>query len=157
MTDPNTDPALQRGLTRSRYSRRQFLRNAGVGVGALSMGAILAACGTPGIKTAASTSSSTGVGSETWWAAQKLNHAASLFIRCETQQEVDYYWGKLLEGGREVQCGWLVDKFGLSWQVVPEILLTLLEDKDKKADRAMQAMLGMVKLDIAALKKAHAG
>jgi predicted 3-demethylubiquinone-9 3-methyltransferase (glyoxalase superfamily) len=90
--------------------------------------------------------------------AQTLNHAASLFIRCETQEEVDYFWEKLGAGGREVQCGWLVDKFGLSWQVVPNILGDLLGDDDRaKADRAMQAMLGMVKLNIAALKKAHAG
>jgi predicted 3-demethylubiquinone-9 3-methyltransferase (glyoxalase superfamily) len=58
--------------------------------------------------------------------AQQLNHAASLFIRCKDQEEVDYYWNKLGAGGREVQCGWLVDKFGLSWQVVPEILGDLL-------------------------------
>jgi predicted 3-demethylubiquinone-9 3-methyltransferase (glyoxalase superfamily) len=90
--------------------------------------------------------------------AQTLNHAASLFIRCQDQAEVDYYWNKLGAGGREVQCGWLVDKFGLSWQVVPEILGDLLGDDDRvKADRAMKVMLGMVKLDIAALKKAHAG
>jgi len=90
--------------------------------------------------------------------AQQLNHAISLFIRCKDQEEVDYYWNKLGAGGREVQCGWLVDKFGLSWQVVPEILGDLLGDDDRvKANRAMQAMLKMVKLDIAALKKAHAG
>jgi len=74
MTDQNVDPALQRGLTQSRYSRRQFLRNAGIGAGALSIGAILAACGTPGIKAGGSASSSTGVGTESWWADQKLNH-----------------------------------------------------------------------------------
>ena len=91
--------------------------------------------------------------------AQKLDHNISLFIRCETQDEVDYFWNKLkADGGREVQCGWLVDRFGLSWQVIPNILGDLLGDDDReKADRAMQAMLGMVKLDIAALKKAHAG
>ena len=91
--------------------------------------------------------------------AQKLDHNISLFIRCETQDEVDYFWNKLkADGGHEVQCGWLVDRFGLSWQVVPNILGDLLGDDDReKADRAMQAMLGMVKLDIAALKKAHAG
>jgi predicted 3-demethylubiquinone-9 3-methyltransferase (glyoxalase superfamily) len=91
--------------------------------------------------------------------AHKLDHNISLFIRCETQDEVDYFWNKLkADGGREVQCGWLVDRFGLSWQVVPNILGDLLGDDDReKADRAMQAMLGMVKLDIAALKKAHAG
>jgi predicted 3-demethylubiquinone-9 3-methyltransferase (glyoxalase superfamily) len=91
--------------------------------------------------------------------AQKLDHNISLFIRCETQDEVDYFWNKLkADGGREVQCGWLVDRFGLSWQVVPNILGDLLGDDDReKADRAMQAMLGMIKLDIAALKKAHAG
>ena len=91
--------------------------------------------------------------------AQTLSHAASLFIRCETQEEIDSYWDKLrADGGREVHCGWLVDRFGLSWQVVPNVLGDLLGDDDRvKADRALQAMMGMVKLDIAALRKAHAG
>ena len=82
----------------------------------------------------------------------------SLFVGCETQAEIDDYWSKLTAGGKEIQCGWLVDKFGISWQIVPTILPKLLADKDgKKAGRVMQAMLKMVKLDIAALEKAAAG
>ena len=88
----------------------------------------------------------------------KLTPAVSLFVHCQTQKEVDYYWARLTRGGEESRCGWLVDKFGLSWQVVPDILFTLLNDEDPgKADRAMQAMLKMRKLDIQALKRAHAG
>jgi predicted 3-demethylubiquinone-9 3-methyltransferase (glyoxalase superfamily) len=82
----------------------------------------------------------------------------SLFVSCETQAEIDGYWDKLCEGGKEVGCGWLVDKFGVSWQIVPKILGDLIGDKDQaKAGRAMQAMLQMKKLDIAALKRAHDG
>jgi predicted 3-demethylubiquinone-9 3-methyltransferase (glyoxalase superfamily) len=79
-------------------------------------------------------------------------------VNCETQDEVDEYWKKLTAGGgQEVQCGWLKDKFGLSWQVVPTILNKLLEDKDKeKAKRVMQAMLKMKKIDIEGLKRAYA-
>ena len=82
--------------------------------------------------------------------------AISLFVRCETQAEVDDLWEKLLAGGgREDQCGWLQDKYGLSWQVIPPILGQLLGDKDRdKANRAMQAMLQMKKIDIAKLKQA---
>ena len=84
--------------------------------------------------------------------------AISLFIRCETQEEVDYYWKRLSQGGKEIRCGWLCDPFGLSWQIVPTVLSELLGDPDPvKADRARQAMLGMKKLDIGELKKAHAG
>jgi predicted 3-demethylubiquinone-9 3-methyltransferase (glyoxalase superfamily) len=79
----------------------------------------------------------------------------SLFVSCETQAEIDRYWEKLTEGGKEVQCGWLVDKFGVSWQIVPKSLGALLFNKDpQKAGRTMQAMLGMKKLDIAALQRA---
>jgi predicted 3-demethylubiquinone-9 3-methyltransferase (glyoxalase superfamily) len=85
----------------------------------------------------------------------------SLFVQCETQEQIDRYWSKLTANGaegKEVQCGWLVDKFGLSWQIVPRILGDLLQDKDKaKAARAMAAMMKMKKLDIAALKRAHDG
>jgi predicted 3-demethylubiquinone-9 3-methyltransferase (glyoxalase superfamily) len=79
-----------------------------------------------------------------------------LFVHCGSQEEVDYYWNNLLkDGGKESQCGWLKDKFGLSWQVVPDRLLELLTDKDKeKASRVMQAMMKMVKIDMAALEKA---
>ena len=82
--------------------------------------------------------------------------AISLFISCETQAEVDDLWKKLLAGGgREDRCGWLQDKYGLSWQVIPTILGKLLGDKDRdKADRAMQAMLQMKKIDIAKLEQA---
>jgi two-component system sensor histidine kinase QseC len=81
--------------------------------------------------------------------------AISLVVNCETQAEVDHYWNKLLEGGKPVQCGWLTDKFGISWQIVPTLLPRLLMDKDKaKANRVMAAMMQMVKLDIAALQQA---
>ena len=83
----------------------------------------------------------------------------SLFVSVETQAEVDDYWTKLTAGGgKEVACGWLTDKFGVSWQIVPTILGKLLADKDsKKAGRVMAAMMKMVKLDIPALEKAAAG
>jgi len=84
--------------------------------------------------------------------------AVSFFINCETQQEVDELWEKLSEGGTKIRCGWLTDKFGLSWQVVPAGLLDLLGDDDaEKASRAMQAMMQMEKLDINVLRRAHAG
>lgn len=84
--------------------------------------------------------------------------AISFFVHCETQGEIDYFWEKLLEGGREDQCGWLQDKYGLSWQIVPDILSELLQDKDpQKSKRAMEAMLKMKKLDINVLKQARDG
>jgi predicted 3-demethylubiquinone-9 3-methyltransferase (glyoxalase superfamily) len=84
--------------------------------------------------------------------------AISFFVSCETQEEVDYFWDRLLEGGLPNQCGWLTDKFGISWQIVPAILGELLNDEDdEKSSAVMQAMLKMVKLDIAGLKKAHEG
>lgn len=84
----------------------------------------------------------------------KLTPAFSMFITVKTQKEVDYYWDKLVKGGQESRCGWLVDKYGLSWQVIPEILGKLLSHKDYgKAGRAMQSMLRMNKIDINALKK----
>ena len=88
----------------------------------------------------------------------KLNEAVSFVVSCKTQTEVDYYWNKLSAGGKEVQCGWLKDKFGLSWQIVPTILGELMSDKDPvKSQRVMEAMLKMVKLDINKLKAAYAG
>ena len=85
----------------------------------------------------------------------RFSEAISFVVHCETQKEVDYYWEKLLAGGEPSQCGWLKDKFGLSWQIVPDILPELLGDKDrKKADRVMAAMMKMVKLDIEGVKKA---
>ena len=88
----------------------------------------------------------------------KFTEAISFVINCQTQEEVDHYWNKLTAGGgQESQCGWLKDKYGLSWQVTPTILGELLADKDqKKAQRVMQAMLQMKKIDIAALQRAAA-
>lgn len=86
----------------------------------------------------------------------KFTEAISFFITCEDQAEVDYYWEKLSEGGEPQQCGWLKDKFGLSWQIVPKQLGELMGDKDPaRANRVMQAMLKMVKIDIAGLQKAY--
>jgi predicted 3-demethylubiquinone-9 3-methyltransferase (glyoxalase superfamily) len=88
----------------------------------------------------------------------KFNEAVSFQITCETQDEIDYFWSKLSENGQESQCGWLKDKFGLSWQVVPAILPHLLTGDDKaKSERAMAALMQMKKSDIAALQRAHAG
>jgi predicted 3-demethylubiquinone-9 3-methyltransferase (glyoxalase superfamily) len=79
-------------------------------------------------------------------------------VNCDGQDEVDYYWEKLTDGGEESQCGWLKDKFGLSWQVCPEGMAELFADPDKdRVDRAMRSMLGMKKLDIAALRAAADG
>lgn len=87
----------------------------------------------------------------------KFTEAVSFYVSCETQEEVDYYWNALLnEGGTESQCGWLKDKYGLSWQIVPVILGELMSGPDpKKSEKVMQAMLKMIKLDIEALKKAY--
>ncbi|MFZ0848555.1 MAG: VOC family protein [Hyphomicrobiaceae bacterium] len=88
----------------------------------------------------------------------KFTEAISLVINCETQEEVDYFWEKLGAGGQLQQCGWLKDKFGLSWQVVPTVLDELMRDKDpQKSKRVMEAMLQMVKLDIPRLRAAYAG
>jgi predicted 3-demethylubiquinone-9 3-methyltransferase (glyoxalase superfamily) len=89
----------------------------------------------------------------------QLDAAFSFVVDCADQQEVDYYWDKLLEGGgQEVQCGWLTDRFGLSWQVVPTAALQLFADDDpQRAARATKAMFGMKKLDLAALQAAADG
>ena len=89
----------------------------------------------------------------------KFDEAVSFLIECEDQAEVDYYWDALLaDGGEEAQCGWLKDRFGLSWQVIPKQLGELMSDPDSaKANRVMEAMLKMVKIDVAELEKAHAG
>jgi predicted 3-demethylubiquinone-9 3-methyltransferase (glyoxalase superfamily) len=85
----------------------------------------------------------------------KFNEAISLQVICDDQAEVDYFWKRLSEGGAEVQCGWLRDRFGLSWQVVPTMMGELFTDADaEKSGRAMRAMLGMKKLDVDALKRA---
>ncbi|MGH3478375.1 MAG: VOC family protein [Pseudonocardiaceae bacterium] len=87
-----------------------------------------------------------------------FNEAISFQIHCNDQDEVDYYWSKLSEGGEEVACGWLKDKYGLSWQVIPTVLIDMISDPDpEKAKRTTEAMLAMTKLDIAALQKVHAG
>ena len=87
----------------------------------------------------------------------KFTPAISLFVNCETQQEVDDLWEKLSAGGRTDRCGWLQDKFGLSWQIIPAVLGQLLGDKDpQRAKRAMQAMLQMTKIDINKLQQAAA-
>src|SRR5205807_9804081 len=88
----------------------------------------------------------------------KFTEAISFVVNCETQEEVDYYWSKLSAGGEESRCGWLRDKFGLSWQVVPVVLIEMLADKDTaKAKRVMHAMLQMDKIDIPTLQKAYNG
>lgn len=87
----------------------------------------------------------------------KFTEAISFFVKCETQEEVDELYGKLLEDGEEQQCGWLKDKFGLSWQIIPNALGEMLGDKDPaKSQAVMQAMLRMRKIDIAKLKEAYA-
>ena len=84
--------------------------------------------------------------------------AISLFVDCKTQEEVDELWSKLSEGGEEVQCGWLRDKYGLSWQIIPAVLMEMLDDEDpEKSARVWNAMIQMVKIDIAALKRAYQG
>lgn len=86
----------------------------------------------------------------------KFTPAISLFVNCETQQEVDELWEKLSEGGSKDRCGWLKDKYGLSWQIIPKVLGELLQGKDaKKSASAMKAMMQMTKLDIAKLKQAY--
>ena len=88
----------------------------------------------------------------------KFTEAISLVVKCRTQAEVDRLWEKLSKGGRKGRCGWLKDKYGLSWQVVPTALITLFGDKDPaKSARVMKAMLRMKKLDIKKLQRAHAG
>jgi len=87
----------------------------------------------------------------------KFTEAISLVVHCETQAEVDHYWDKLSAGGQQVQCGWLKDKYGLSWQIVPNALIELVQDKDPaKSQRVMAAMMQMKKIDIAGLKAAAA-
>ncbi len=88
----------------------------------------------------------------------KFDEAVSFLISCESQEDVDYYWERLSAGGKEGQCGWLTDRYGLSWQVVPTGMEELFADPNpERATRAMQAMLGMSKLDIAALRSAADG
>jgi predicted 3-demethylubiquinone-9 3-methyltransferase (glyoxalase superfamily) len=84
--------------------------------------------------------------------------AISFFVDCKTQEEVDELWEKLSAGGKTNRCGWLQDKYGLSWQIIPSVLTELLRDQDpEKSKRVMQAMLKMIKIDIAGLKRAYEG
>ena len=86
----------------------------------------------------------------------KFTEAISFVVRCDSQEEVDYYWSKLTAGGNEIQCGWLRDKYGVSWQVVPTVLIDMLHDKDAaRAQRVMKAMLQMKKIDIPRLEEAY--
>ena len=86
----------------------------------------------------------------------KFTEAVSFVVNCQNQEEVDYYWQKLSAGGAEVQCGWLKDKFGLSWQIVPTALAELMSDPDpEKSGRVMKAIMSMMKLDIRALQQAY--
>jgi len=86
----------------------------------------------------------------------KFTEAISLFVHCKTQEEVDTYWARLLEGGEASRCGWLKDKYGLSWQIIPTLLGEMLSDPDpKKAKRVMEAMLKMKKIDIAELRRTY--
>jgi predicted 3-demethylubiquinone-9 3-methyltransferase (glyoxalase superfamily) len=87
-----------------------------------------------------------------------FSDGVSIFVQCETQEEVDRYWERLSDGGQKIQCGWLKDKFGLSWQVAPRILGQYLSDPDRvRAQRVMAAMMDMKKIDIAGLKRAYEG
>ena len=88
----------------------------------------------------------------------KFTEAISFFVNCETQDEVDELWEKLSVGGQEIQCGWLKDKYGLCWQIIPTILTQMLSDKDpQKSQRVMKAMMQMIKIDIKGLQKAYDG
>jgi predicted 3-demethylubiquinone-9 3-methyltransferase (glyoxalase superfamily) len=88
----------------------------------------------------------------------KFTPALSLFIKCDSQEEIDHYWDKLMDGGESMACGWLTDKFGVTWQIAPRKLLAMLQDPDPvKADRTMKAMMGMIKLDMPALQRAYDG
>jgi predicted 3-demethylubiquinone-9 3-methyltransferase (glyoxalase superfamily) len=88
----------------------------------------------------------------------KLSEAISFQIECKTQKDVDYYWDELTQGGSPQPCGWVKDKFGLSWQVVPEVLRKLLDERDReRADRVMEALFRMTKIDIAELERASKG
>jgi predicted 3-demethylubiquinone-9 3-methyltransferase (glyoxalase superfamily) len=90
--------------------------------------------------------------------AHTFNEAVSIVVRCADQAEVDYYWDRLSDGGQEIACGWLRDRYGLSWQIVPAVFFDLMSDPDQDAvARVMRAMMTMTKFDVAALERAHAG
>jgi len=88
----------------------------------------------------------------------KFSEATSFVVHCQSQKEVDHFWERLADGGQEVQCGWLKDRFGVSWQVVPDAMIEMLQDQDaEKSKRVMSAMLQMKKIDVDGLKKAYEG
>jgi predicted 3-demethylubiquinone-9 3-methyltransferase (glyoxalase superfamily) len=88
----------------------------------------------------------------------KFTEAISFVVNCDTQEEVDYFWKRLTDGGQEVQCGWLKDKYGLSWQIVPTALFKLLQDPDPaKSQRVVKALFQMKKLDVGELQRAYDG
>ena len=88
----------------------------------------------------------------------QFSGAISFVVNCETQDEIDHFWGRLSAGGQEIECGWLTDKFGVTWQVVPTALIEMLQDKDpEKSKRVMAAMLKMKKIEITPLKRAYEG
>jgi predicted 3-demethylubiquinone-9 3-methyltransferase (glyoxalase superfamily) len=87
-----------------------------------------------------------------------FNHAISLVVSCDTQEEVDHYWSRLGEGGQEQMCGWINDKYGLSWQIVPKAFVDMMQDENsERRERVLQAMFGMKKFDIAGLRQAYEG
>jgi len=89
--------------------------------------------------------------------AYKFNESISFFVNCKTQAEIDYYWKKLSAGGKKIACGWLKDKFGVAWQIVPENITDLISSKDpEQSDRVVKAVMQMVKLDIGKLEQAYA-
>jgi predicted 3-demethylubiquinone-9 3-methyltransferase (glyoxalase superfamily) len=94
-----------------------------------------------------------------WGPRFKFTEAVSFVVNCETQEEIDYYWEKLAaDGGEEVQCGWLTDKYGLSWQVVPTKIREWMQDQDPaRSQRVMHAVMGMKKLDMEAMQRAYEG
>ncbi len=88
----------------------------------------------------------------------KFTEAISLLVNCDTQKEIDYYWKRLSQGGSKSQCGWLKDKFGLSWQICPRVFMDMIRDKNpKRVDRVMAAMMTMTKFDLARIKAAYVG
>lgn len=87
-----------------------------------------------------------------------FNESISFIVNCKDQKEIDYFWEALCEGGQESVCGWLKDKFGISWQIVPEILIEIMRDKNiKKQENAMKAVMQMTKFDLEKLKRAYEG
>lgn len=137
--DANAEEAVDFYLSVFKNSRRlEVLRNNGVAPGPKD-GVLTIAFELDGLKFTALNGGP----------AHKFNEAISFFVRCDTQDEIDYYWEKLTDGGSEIACGWLKDKFGLCWQIVPARIFELISPP-----KAMQAMMGMKKLDIGELERA---